>query len=121
MIWEESQQIKVEKIMHATICLIYILVKINISVCNQDECSFITNMSPAANVLTTKPPLWACLQQCSIITELKNLHSCEGITNFRLLLRKMKHQAYFNSMFPFWLPVLSKQRACLLHRWARVV
>lgn len=57
--------------------------------------------------------LWNCLQQCSIITELRNLHNCEGTTNFRLLLRKMKHQAYFNFVFSSWLSMLSKQPACL--------
>lgn len=56
-----------------------------------------------------KTPLWSCLQQCSIITELRNLHNCEGTTNFR----KMKHQAYFNFVFSSWLSMLSKQPACL--------
>lgn len=81
--------------------------------CNQDECFFIINRSPAANVLI-KTLLWDCLQQCPIITELKSLHNCEGVVcSFRLLLRKMKHQAYFNFVFSSWLSVPSKQPACL--------
>lgn len=80
--------------------------------CNQDEC-FFHNKYVACSKCFNKTLLWDCLQQCPIITELKSLHNCEGVANFRLLLRKMKHQAYFNFVFSSWLSMHSKQPACL--------
>lgn len=81
--------------------------------CNQNECSFIINISPAANVLR-KPYSETVFNNVLLSQSLEISTTVEGTTNFRLLLRKMKHQAYFNFMFSSWLSILSKQPAYLL-------
>lgn len=39
--------------------------------CNQDKCSFIINMSPAANVLTTSPHSWSAFNNILLLKSLK--------------------------------------------------
>ena len=80
--------------------------------CNQNVCSFIINILPAANVLR-KPYSGTVFNNVLLSQNLEISTTVEGTTNFRLLLRKIKHQAYFNLLFSSWLSILSKQPACL--------